>query len=96
MYKALKKLDIPVDLVGISEIDVPAILSYGAIHIGNPTDVATPSEDIMKKYLIDRNIGYDFKKESNPVARWKGQKLVDLYEACIRLNNYGDISKNSY
>lgn len=50
------------------------------------------SEDKMKKYLIDRNIGYDFKTKKNPIVKWKGQKLIDLYRICVDLNNYGDIS----
>ena len=46
----------------------------------------------MKNYLIKRNIGYDFKKHKSKIPRLKESKLKQLFNACIRTNNYGDIS----
>jgi DNA (cytosine-5)-methyltransferase 1 len=93
LHNALKRLDIEVDLVAMSEIDIFAIQSYYAIHYGeiDSTIPALPEEE-MRQHLITRNIGYDFKKKTNPIARWSGQKLLDLYRICISLKNHGDIS----
>lgn len=46
----------------------------------------------MRKYLIDRNIGYDFKKKKSRIPRMKKIKLQQLYRASVRTNNFGDIS----
>lgn len=32
LHQALNELGVPVELVGISEIDIDAIISYGAVH----------------------------------------------------------------
>lgn len=32
LHQALKELGVPIELVGMSEIDIDAIISYGAIH----------------------------------------------------------------
>ena len=32
LHQALKKLGVPIELVGMSEIDIDAIISYGAVH----------------------------------------------------------------
>lgn len=93
MYKSLKRLGIKVKLVGISEIDVDAIKSYDAIHNNKVIDIKLPTEEEIKHFLLDRNIGYNFKKKKSTISRWKSEKLVNLYKACIALNNYGDISK---
>ncbi len=78
----------------MSEVDIFAIQSYYAIHYGEIDNIipALPEEE-MRQYLIIRNIGYDFKKKTNPIARWSGQKLLDFYRINISLNNHGDISK---
>lgn len=46
----------------------------------------------MRKYLIDRNIGYDFKKKKSKIPGLKESKLKQLFQACINTNNCGDIS----
>ena len=32
LHQALKELGVPIELIGMSEIDIDAIISYGAIH----------------------------------------------------------------
>ncbi|MDV3426985.1 MAG: DNA cytosine methyltransferase, partial [Bacillota bacterium] len=88
----LKNIDIPVELTGISEIDIDAILSYDAIH--NTINKSYPDYSIeqMRQYLINRNIGYDFKKKKSRIPRLKKNKIQKLFQACINTNNYGDIS----
>lgn len=90
------------DVVGTSDIEPDAILSYAAIHCGLTQEIlntyAYPSQEEMAQYLTDRNIGYDFKKKR--CKDWskckKGKGLKDLqkyYVASVLQNNYGDISK---
>ncbi|WP_297994096.1 DNA (cytosine-5-)-methyltransferase [uncultured Clostridium sp.] len=50
----------------------------------------------MKKYLMDRNIGYNFEKKKSSISRIKLDKLKLVYKASIMLNNLGDISKVDY
>lgn len=98
LHQSLKELGIPVKLTGISEIDVDAIISYAAIHIDNFKDLKFeyPSEDRMRKYLMDKNIGYDFEKQKSSIPRMKKEKLKWCYKATILTNNMGDISTLSY
>lgn len=46
----------------------------------------------MRKYLIDRNIGFDFKKGKSKIPRLKKDKLIKCYIGSKMTNNYGDIS----
>lgn len=94
LHQALKELGVPVKLTGISEIDVDAIISYAAIHVDNFKDIPFeyPSDDEMKKYLIDRNIGYDFDKQKSLIPRMKKDKLKWCYKATILTNCMGDVS----
>lgn len=32
LHQALKELGVPIELIGMSEIDIDAIISYGSIH----------------------------------------------------------------
>lgn len=41
---------------------------------------------------MDRNIGWDFKKQKSSIPRMKLDKLKKLYKASVLCNNYGDIS----
>lgn len=81
-----------VELVGISEIDVNAIISYSAVHEINVDKVEPLEIEEMKQYLIDRNIGYDFTKGKSTVPRMRKDKLEILYKSCVATNNLGDIS----
>ena len=79
-------------MTGISEIDIDAILSYNAIHSTYNKSYPDYSIEQMKQYLIDRNIGYNFKKKKSRIPRLKKDKIQKLFQACINTNNYGDIS----
>lgn len=50
----------------------------------------------MRQYLMDRNIGYDFKTGKSKIPRLKKDKLIKCYQVCVATNNYGDISKINY
>ncbi len=88
-----------VEVVGTSEIDKDAIVSYAAIHCGlTPELIETynyPSPDEMIEYLENRNIGYSFEK--NKAYDWKKKRnskdLRKYYLACILSKNMGDITK---
>ena len=61
---AFDKLGVNYESVGTSEIDIPAILSYAAIHDGLLESDETfeyPTKEEMLNYLSERNIGLDFK-----------------------------------
>lgn len=50
----------------------------------------------MKKYLMERNIGYNFEKKKSSISRIKLDKLKLVYKASVILKNLGDISKIDY
>lgn len=89
------------EIIGTSDIDADATLSYAAVHCGlTPEMISTydfPDIEEMAQYLTERKIGWDFQK--NKGKDWftykKGKKLEDLkkyYLASVLQNNYGDIS----
>lgn len=85
-------------VIATADIEKDAMVSYAAIHNGLTDEVIDnytdyPSEDDMKKELMDKNIGYDFKKDTNPIAKMKGKKLQKYYIAMKLSNNLGDITK---
>ena len=92
LHQALKELGVPVKLVGISEIDADAIISYVAVHKIDISKIESLDIQQMRDYLIARNIGYDFKKNKSSIPRMKKDKLELLYKSCIATNNLGDIS----
>jgi DNA (cytosine-5)-methyltransferase 1 len=96
LHKALTRLNIPIELVGISEIDIDAILSYDVIHSDIKNEIDTLQKEDMQKYLMDRNIGFDFKTNKSKIPKLKQNRLEQLYKACIRTKNFGDISKLNY
>lgn len=93
LHKALTNLNIPTNLVGMSEIDIDAILAYGSIHKINIDHIPEKSKFEMVEYLQNRNIGYDFKKRKSKLNRINLSKLKLLYKYCMATNNFGDISK---
>lgn len=94
---ALKNLNIPHEVVGISEIEGPVILSYAAIH----TNFLTlrnnyhfdKNDEEMYKYLEKINAPLDQKTFINKARKLKKDKLFDMYLANKLCNNFGDISK---
>lgn len=89
------------EIIGTSEIDADATLSYAAVHCGLTPEMIGeyhfPDVSEMATYLTNRKIGWDFQK--NKGKDWfsckKGKKLEELkkyYLASVLQNNYGDIS----
>jgi len=86
------------EVIATSDIDKEATVSYAAIYNGLTNESIDtyenyPSEEQMKKELIDKNIGIDLKKGTNPIARLKGKRLKRYWLAMKISNNLGDISK---
>lgn len=94
LHDVLKLLGAEIELTGISEVDPDAILAYAVKHIKNfPLKVTYPSKEYMQQFLIERNIGWDFKNEKSSIPRMKLEKLQLLFQASAILKNLGDISK---
>lgn len=90
---ALRNLGVEHEIVGVSEIDIPAINSYAAIHedlLGND-DFNYPSKEEMIEYLASKNIGLDVKtgKVKLPTSM---DKLRMIYKASVLSKCVGDIS----
>ena len=98
LHQSLKELGVPTKITSLSEIDIDATISYAASHIENFKDIEFeyPSDDEMKKWLMDRNIGYSYEKDKSSVPRMKKDKLRLAYKANVLLNNLGDIAKINY
>ena len=92
--KALNQLGIENKIVNFAEIDIDAIISYGAIHINNFENIEFEydTEENMRNWLIERNIGFDFTKGKSKIPKLKKDKLYKLYKACVLGNNLGDVS----
>lgn len=98
LHQSLKDLGVPIKITSLSEIDVDATISYAANHIKNFKDLEFkyPSDDEMRKWLIDRNIGYSYEKDKSSVPRMKKDKLRLAYKSSVLLNNLGDIANINY
>jgi DNA-cytosine methyltransferase len=88
---ALQVLKVPYEVVALSEIEPNVIIGYGAIR-GSLDQPIDKTDDEIKKWLMDRNIAFDFKKGKSTVPKMKKDKMKLLYNACIKYNNLGDIS----
>ena len=91
---ALRNLGIEFESVGISEIDIPAILSYASIHDGLDKENESfvyPSKEEMIEYLEQRNIGLDFKTKKIKLPK-NLIKLQQIYRATVLSKCFGDIS----
>lgn len=87
----MEMLGIEVENVGTLEIDPDAIIAYAAANqMFDP-----PYEcdyEYIKEHLMDKNIGWDFKKEKSSIPRMKKDKLELLYSAVRGQKCMGDIS----
>lgn len=88
---ALENIGVPHEVVAISDIDADVLISYGAIR-GDLSKSISLTDDEIKKWLMDKNIGWDFQKQKSSIPRMKKDKLHKLYNACIEHNCLGDIS----
>lgn len=86
---ALENIGVEHEVVAISEIDKYAILSYDTLH-KKDIEIEEKTQDEMLQYLFERNIGYNEKSKKCTIQK---KEIKPLYEACIRSNNLGDISK---
>lgn len=86
---ALRNLGIDYEVVATSDVDEFAVKSYAAIH-DNDKEVSQVSDEEMQDYLEKRNIPLNDKGVRKIL---KGNKLKEFYEACVKSNNLGDISK---
>ena len=90
---ALRNIGVDFESVGISEIDIHAILSYANIHDGLDTEDKTfvyPSKEEIIEFLENRNIGMDFKTKKVKLPK-NLVKLQQLYRAVIISKCYGDV-----
>ena len=90
---SLRNIGVDFESVGISEIDIHAILSYANIHDGlDAVDkmFIYPSKEEMIKFLENKNIGMDFKTKKVKLPK-NLVKLQQLYRAVIVSKCYGDV-----
>lgn len=96
LHQTFKELGFPIELIGVSEVEVDVIISYAIGHVKGYLESENafnyPSEPEMREYLMSINVGWDFKKEKSSIPRLKKDKLYKCYRACIMMNNLGDIS----
>ena len=91
---ALKNIGVDHEVVGISEIDGDAILSYAAIHNNLKEEIKINHQESMEgmqKYLEKINVPLDYKTFENKATKLKGTKLINMYIANKISKNYGDI-----
>lgn len=96
---SLTDVGVPHDVVASSEIDIDAIIAYAAMRWDKeelekqPTDI---SDEDIAQWLMDRNIGYDFKTNKSKIPsllkKKDKTKLHTLYNSCVLSNEVGDIS----
>ena len=90
---ALRNLGIEHESVGVSEIDIPALISYSAIHedLLGDTDFNYPSKEEMIEYLESKRIGLDVKTGKIKLPK-QLDKLKLIYKASVLSKCVGDIS----
>lgn len=93
---ALENIGINYEVVGISEVDEGAILSYSAIH----NDLKKKLDEFpiidgqeMVEYLEQINVPLDYRTFKNKACSLKGDRLRRQYIANKISNNFGDIRK---
>ena len=59
---ALENIGVPHEVVAISDIDADVLISYGAIR-GDLNKSISLTDDEIKQWLMNRNIGWDFQKQ---------------------------------
>ena len=91
---SLDEIGIPNKVVVGSEIDPDAIISYASARFSQEelNKEIDLTDDKIKEYLMNKNIGWDFRKEKSSIPRMKKDKLHKLYNSCILTNEVGDIS----
>lgn len=91
--KALSNINANYEVVGVSEWDVNAIISYDAIHTDDGIDY---TENMAKEDILGILNKYTFTtdgKKPCDLKRMNIKKLKQLYNAHLRSKNLGDITK---
>lgn len=96
--EGLDMLGVSTNIKHFAEVDIDAIIDYAAIHIPNFMNLEFdyPSDDEMREWIMERNIGWDFEKGKSKISRLKKDKLYKVYKASILGNNLGDVSLIKY
>lgn len=87
-HMALRNINKEYEIVATSDIDESAILSYYYVHRKNKRLIKSVSSDKMINYLVEKGIG-----TKQHFKNIDSEKLIELYNASIKENNLGDISK---
>ena len=89
---ALRNIGIDYEVVGISEVDRYAIMSYWAIHHNGKIEydyTNTTKKEILEE-IANKNIAYNFSTYKSEIPK-NDNKLIKLYNAHKVIKNYGDI-----
>ena len=89
---ALRNIGIDYEVVGISEVDRYAIMSYWAIHYNGKIEydyTNTTKKEILEE-IANKNIAYNFSTYKSDIPNNK-KDLLKLYNAHKITKNYGDI-----
>lgn len=88
---ALREMGIDYNLIGTSEVDKYAIVSYDAIH-NNSIKLSNDnlSDDEMITYLKNINVAYNFSTGKSEMPK-NHDDILRLYSSCKNIKNYGDI-----
>ena len=89
---ALRNVGIDYEVVGISEVDRYAIMSYWAIHHNGKIEydyTNTTKKEILEE-IANKNIAYNFSTYKSEIPK-NDNKLIKLYNAHKVIKNYGDI-----
>ncbi len=93
---ALRDIKANFEVVGISEIDKDAIISYSAIHCDLDKKFEKfdyPRKADMLSALLSKNIGYNYLTKKHTLSeRTPLHKLKAIYISCMLSKNLGDIS----
>lgn len=95
--KALERKRIRHSIVGISEVDKDAIVSYAAIHCRLNECIDTfdyPEPEEMIRILQSKDVGYDFKNMRHTItSKTHLDRLKKYYLADVLSKNFGNVSK---
>lgn len=84
-------MGIDYELVGTSEVDKYAIISYDAIHNKSITlSNDNLSDEEMIDYLKRINVAYNFSTGKSEMPK-DHDEILKLYSSCRNIKNYGDI-----
>lgn len=93
LTRALANIDVEHEATCMSEVDIDAIISYGAMRDLIDEKYEYPTRQEMIQYLKDRNIGVNFKTGECKIDRIANKRLQYCYQVSKKVNNLGDISK---